>query len=126
MPGSGLADSSQASSMDGTTRKFEKAGGQMYPGIEDSGRGSFNYQGAHGQAGFGQQQPADLSNQLNRVSKNSTFLTYQIQNMSQSHLTAAANAADSVEAQIAAQKEVELKAMGENSQMFQDSILQGS
>ena len=37
-------------------------------------------------------------------------------------MTAAANAAD--QAANEEQKEVELKAMGENSQMFQDSILQ--
>ena len=44
--------------------------------------------------------------------------------MSQSHLTAAANAADTIDGQM--QKEVELKALGENSQMFQDSILQSN
>ena len=49
-----------------------------------------------------------MQNQLNRVSK----FCNRLKNMSQSHL----NAEDE-------QKEVELKAMGENSQMFQDSII---
>ena len=60
MPGSGLADSSNGSSMDGTMRKFDQGKGTsgqggMYPGIEDSGRGSFNYQGSSpAQGGFNQ------------------------------------------------------------------------
>ena len=43
--------------------------------------------------------------------------------MSQSHLTAAANAADD-SAMMDHQKQVEIKAQGENSQLFQDSIHQ--
>lgn len=43
--------------------------------------------------------------------------------MSQSHLTPGGNEQAAADAQ---QKEVELKALGENSQMFQDSILQSN
>lgn len=59
---------------------------------------------------FDQQLSDNKNNLLNR-------------NMSTSQLAAAANAAE-VEAQMDAQKEVELKAQGENSQLFQDSIMQ--
>lgn len=72
MPGSGLADSSTGSSMVGTMRKFDgKMGsgqGGMYAGVEDGGRGSFNYQ-----------QQSELNNQLNRVSRlDVCFLSHKI------------------------------------------------
>mmetsp|Transcript_2043 Transcript_2043/g.3056 ORF Transcript_2043/g.3056 Transcript_2043/m.3056 type:complete len:99 (-) Transcript_2043:1660-1956(-) len=48
-----------------------------------------------------------------------TDMNYLNRNMSQSQLAAAANAAD---VEVNEGKEVELKAQGENSQLFQDSM----
>ena len=75
---------------------------------------------------FDQQLSDNKNNLLNRVSYTFLKISYNssiLQNMSTSQLAAAANAAE-VEAHMDAQKEVELKAQGENSQLFQDSVMQ--
>ena len=66
-------------------------------------------------------------NELNRVSSTQNSLTsFPVKNISQSQLTAAANAAEHglTASQFDAQKEVEIRAQNENSQLFQDSIMQ--